>query len=44
MIKQTLRLSQINDRSKSIASGLKRKFDCNKYIEKVNQLEKEVLV
>jgi deoxyribodipyrimidine photo-lyase len=26
------------------ASGLKRKFDCNKYIEKVNQLEKEVLV
>jgi deoxyribodipyrimidine photo-lyase len=26
------------------ASGLKRKFDCNKYLEKVNQLEKEVLV
>jgi deoxyribodipyrimidine photo-lyase len=26
------------------ASGLKRKFDCNKYIEKVNQLEKEALV
>ena len=26
------------------ASGLKKKFDCNKYLEKVNQLEKEVLV